>query len=219
MGNKCVCDNHRGISLLWIAGKILVRMFLNRIKKHVINSIYPAFQCRLYVGLAWERPCWHDFCSSTSSRKYRWTKYFYTWSLSTWLRTLIQRIVRYSGKCCQKLVSLVKWYGYHCTKKRWQQIYLTINVQRYFLLPLELKRVLALVLFFHIFFSMILQHLFREYYEGLKLQFHAEGGGLLNLKEQCFRSKKRPKKKFYVTFCLLIIEFHFLYIGAGVAMW
>ena len=37
-----MCDNHRGISLL---GKILARLILNRILKHVVDEIYPESQC------------------------------------------------------------------------------------------------------------------------------------------------------------------------------
>ena len=34
-GNRQACDNHRGISLLSIAGKILARVLLNRLTKHL----------------------------------------------------------------------------------------------------------------------------------------------------------------------------------------
>ena len=37
-GDRAVCDNHRGISLLYIAGKVLARLMLNRLIKH-INAI------------------------------------------------------------------------------------------------------------------------------------------------------------------------------------
>ena len=33
-GNPQVCDNHQGISLLSIAGKILTRVLLNRLNEH-----------------------------------------------------------------------------------------------------------------------------------------------------------------------------------------
>ena len=39
-----MCDNHCGISLLSIAGKILARLILNRILKHVVDEIYPESQ-------------------------------------------------------------------------------------------------------------------------------------------------------------------------------
>jgi hypothetical protein len=49
-GNRNVCDNHRGISLLSIASKILARLILNRIIKHVIDDIYPESQCGFRGG-------------------------------------------------------------------------------------------------------------------------------------------------------------------------
>ena len=49
-GNKVECDNHRGISLLSIAGKILARVILNRINKHVVSSVYPESQCGFRAG-------------------------------------------------------------------------------------------------------------------------------------------------------------------------
>ena len=45
-GNPQVCDNHRGISLLSIAGKILARVLLNRLNKHLEQSgLLPESQC------------------------------------------------------------------------------------------------------------------------------------------------------------------------------
>ena len=46
-GNPQVCDNHRGISLLSIAGKILARVLLNRLNEHLERSgLLPESQCR-----------------------------------------------------------------------------------------------------------------------------------------------------------------------------
>ena len=45
-GNPQVCDNHRGISLLSIAGKILARVLLNRFNEHLEQSgLLPDSQC------------------------------------------------------------------------------------------------------------------------------------------------------------------------------
>jgi exonuclease III len=47
---KC-CDNHRGISLLSIAGKIFARLMLNRLFKHIVSiGIIPESQCGFYPG-------------------------------------------------------------------------------------------------------------------------------------------------------------------------
>ena len=44
-GDKSVCDNNRGISLLSIAGKILARVLLNRIIEHLVDSVVSESQC------------------------------------------------------------------------------------------------------------------------------------------------------------------------------
>ena len=44
-GDKSSCDNHRGISLLSIAGKLLARVLLNRLTKHLVDNIVPESQC------------------------------------------------------------------------------------------------------------------------------------------------------------------------------
>nr|VZI06593.1 unnamed protein product [Spirometra erinaceieuropaei] len=44
-GNRQICDNHRGISLLNIAGKIFARILLNRLNKHLEQGLLPESQC------------------------------------------------------------------------------------------------------------------------------------------------------------------------------
>jgi exonuclease III len=45
-GDRACCDNHRGISLLCIAGKVLARLMLNRLIKHTENiGLIPESQC------------------------------------------------------------------------------------------------------------------------------------------------------------------------------
>nr|VZI50622.1 unnamed protein product [Spirometra erinaceieuropaei] len=44
-GNRQVCDNHRGISLLNIAGKIFARILLNRLNNHLHQGLLPESQC------------------------------------------------------------------------------------------------------------------------------------------------------------------------------
>jgi len=44
-GNHQSCDNHRGISLLSIAGKILARILLNRLICHLEQGLLPESQC------------------------------------------------------------------------------------------------------------------------------------------------------------------------------
>ena len=44
-GNIQACDNHRGISLLSIAGKIFARILLNRLADHLDKGLLPESQC------------------------------------------------------------------------------------------------------------------------------------------------------------------------------
>nr|VZI32247.1 unnamed protein product [Spirometra erinaceieuropaei] len=44
-GNRQVCDNHRGISLLNIAGKIFARILLNRLNNHLEQGLLSESQC------------------------------------------------------------------------------------------------------------------------------------------------------------------------------
>nr|VZI15148.1 unnamed protein product [Spirometra erinaceieuropaei] len=44
-GNRQVCDNHRGISLLNIAWRILARILLNRLNNHLERGLLPESQC------------------------------------------------------------------------------------------------------------------------------------------------------------------------------
>ncbi|KAF7252753.1 Craniofacial development protein 2 [Varanus komodoensis] len=44
-GNRQVCDNPRGISLLSITGKFLARMLLNRLTDHLEQGLLPETQC------------------------------------------------------------------------------------------------------------------------------------------------------------------------------
>ena len=49
-GNEKLCDNHRGISLLAIAGKILARVLLNRLLQHLEDGHLPENQCGCRKG-------------------------------------------------------------------------------------------------------------------------------------------------------------------------
>ncbi|VDM06211.1 unnamed protein product [Schistocephalus solidus] len=44
-GNRQLCDNHRGISLLNLAGKIFARILLNRLNGHLEQGLLPVSQC------------------------------------------------------------------------------------------------------------------------------------------------------------------------------
>ena len=48
-GNRQSCDNHRGISLLCIAGNILARVLLNRLLHHLEQGHIPESQCGFHA--------------------------------------------------------------------------------------------------------------------------------------------------------------------------
>ena len=49
-GDRVVCDNHRGITLLATAGKLLARVMLNRLIAHIAPRILPESQCAFRSG-------------------------------------------------------------------------------------------------------------------------------------------------------------------------
>ena len=88
--NPPLCDNHRGISLLSVAGKVLARVLLNRLNEHLEQS-----------GLLQESQCGFrndrgpiDMSKGSFKRnasKRTWTS---IWPLLTLLKHLIQSVVR-----------------------------------------------------------------------------------------------------------------------------
>ena len=49
-GGRTICDNHRGVSLLCIAGKILAWIMLNRLAQHTADNVLPESQCGFQTG-------------------------------------------------------------------------------------------------------------------------------------------------------------------------
>ena len=49
-GQRSLCDNYRGISLLSVAGKILARVILTRLNHHLVDQIYSESQCGFRKG-------------------------------------------------------------------------------------------------------------------------------------------------------------------------
>ena len=49
-GKRSLCDNYRGIALLSVAGKILARIILSRVNRHLTNLVYSESQCGFRKG-------------------------------------------------------------------------------------------------------------------------------------------------------------------------
>ena len=44
-GDRLTCGNSRGVSLLAVAGKVLARVILSRLNKHIVDEVCPESQC------------------------------------------------------------------------------------------------------------------------------------------------------------------------------
>ena len=49
-GDRAICDNYRGISRLCIAGKILARIMLNRLARHIADNVLSESRCGFRAG-------------------------------------------------------------------------------------------------------------------------------------------------------------------------
>ena len=49
-GDRAICNNHRDISLIFIAGKILARIKLNLLAQHIADNVLPESQCGFRAG-------------------------------------------------------------------------------------------------------------------------------------------------------------------------
>ena len=83
-GNRQSCDNHRGISLLCIAGNILARVLLNRLLHHLEQGHLPESQCGFHAerGISYmifpARQLWEKTPGANTATS--------TWPLSIWQR-------------------------------------------------------------------------------------------------------------------------------------
>ena len=71
-GDRACYDDHRGISLLSIAGKIVVRVLLNRLSSHVQHNGEGSARESMRLP-SWPGYYRHDLCCSSDSRKVSWT--------------------------------------------------------------------------------------------------------------------------------------------------
>ena len=100
-GNPQVCDNHRGISLLLIAGKILARVLLNPLNEHLEQSgLLPESQCgfrkdRETIDIIFTARQLQEKCQEKKVDLYM--------TLSTLPKHLTQSVARDFGKLRQSL--------------------------------------------------------------------------------------------------------------------
>ena len=113
-GDKTSCDNHRGISLLCIPGKILAADILNRLTTHIADSIVPESQCR-FIAQAGAPATW--FLLSVRYRRNTvkrirsstWCFVDLTKDFDTVNRNGLWKILQKSG-CPDKLTALISCF-------------------------------------------------------------------------------------------------------------
>ena len=135
-GNPQVCDNHRGISLLSIAGKILARVLLNRLNEHLERSgLLPESQC----GFRKNRNNTHDLHSTTASRKMPGTEcgplhdlcrpYQSLWHSQSWGTLENYGKVWLSCQIHSNSVAVPWWYA--CKGLKWWRVFWSISCDKW----------------------------------------------------------------------------------------
>ena len=187
-GNRSQCDNHRGISLLSIAGKILARVVLNRLTTEVIDKVYPESQCGFRSGrgtadMVFAYRQLQEKCNEQNQPLYTvfvdLTKAFDTVS-----RDGLWKLLHKIG-CPQRITNIIR--AFHDGMKG--RVYDNGNFSEPFSISNGAKQgcVLAPTLF-GIVFALMLQYAFRELDLGVYLQVRFDGG-VFNLRRFSARTK------------------------------
>lgn len=50
-GESTNCDNHHGISLLFVSGKIISQVMLNRLNTYLLETILPSYRLLIFLNL------------------------------------------------------------------------------------------------------------------------------------------------------------------------
>ena len=195
-GNRSQCDNHRGISLLSIAGKILARVVLNRLTTEVIDKVYPESQCGFRSGrgtadMVFAYRQLQEKCNEQNQPLYTvfvdLTKAFDTVS-----RDGLWKLLHKIG-CPQRITNIIR--AFHDGMKG--RVYDNGNFSEPFSISNGAKQgcVLAPTLF-GIVFALMLQYAFRELDLGVYLQVRFDGG-VFNL------TRFSARTKITETYCML----------------
>ena len=189
-GNRKVCDNHRGISLLSIAGKILARLILNRVIKHVVDDIYPESQCGFRAGRGTIDMIFSLRQVAEKVREKNQEMYMVfvdlTKAFDTVNRAALWKVLRKLGIPENMLQVIV---SFHEGMKA--NVVSDGDLSDPFDVTNGTKQgcVMAPVLF-ALYFSVMLKHAFAEAEDGVKIQFRTSGG-LFN--HQRFKAKTRTR--------------------------
>ena len=108
--NPQVCDNHRGISLLSVAGKILARVLLNRLNEHLEQSrLLPESQCGFRKDRGTIDTIFTARQFKRNARNRMWTFVDLTKAFDTVNREGLWKIMAKFG-CPAKLIAVVRQF-------------------------------------------------------------------------------------------------------------
>ena len=187
-GNRQSCDNHRGISLLSIAGKILARVLLNRLIVHLENGLLPESQCgfrkeRGTVDMVFAARQLQEKCQEQNVDLYS-TYVDLTKAFDTVSRDGLWRIMSKYG-CPEKFVSIIRQL-HQGMQARVQD---NGEMSQPFPVTNGVKQgcVLAPTLF-SIMFSAMLDDAFRDADVGIRVNFRTDGS-VFNLRRLQAKTK------------------------------
>ena len=195
-GNHQVCDNHRGISLLSIAGKILARILLNRLTTHLDQGLLPESQCGFWkergtTDMVFAARQLQEKCQEQNSDLFS-TYVDLTKAFDTVSREGLWKIMATYG-CPRKFISMVQQF--HAGMKA--QVQDNGEISEPFPVSNGVKQgcVLAPTLF-SLMFSAMLTDAFRDGDVGIDLIYRSTSGG--------FKQKPRSRQTSSGTSCLLM---------------
>ncbi|BHF58429.1 hypothetical protein SprV_0100138100 [Sparganum proliferum] len=187
-GNRQVCENHRGISLLNIAGKIFARIFFNRLNNHLEQGLLSESQCdvRRHCGttdMIFAARQLHEKCQKMRTHLYS-TFVDLTKAFDTVNREGLWKIMRKLG-CPERFIEIVRQLHDGMMAR------VTDNgaVSEAFAVTNRVKQgyVLAPTLF-SLMFSSMLMDAYRDERPGIRIAYRTDGQ-LLNQRQMHFQSR------------------------------
>ena len=173
--NQQVCDNHRGISLLSILGKILARILLGRLNNHLKHGLLPESQCgfrkeRGTVDMVFAARQLQEKCQEQNTDHYS-TPVDLTKAFNIVSRDGLWRIMAKYG-CPEKFITIVRqfhdgMYGRVQDERESSVAFLVTN-------GVKQGCVLATTLFF-LMFSAMLFSAFSGSYNGSDVRCYSDG--------------------------------------------
>ena len=180
-GKRSVCDNHRGISLLSVVGKILARIIINRINEKITNTVCSESQCGYRKGRSTVDMIFSLRQIQEKSREHRTPLYMafidLTKAFDTVSRSALWIVLEKVG-IPSKMLKIIK--SFHCGMMA--QVIYNGKVSTSFPVKNGTKQGCVLApLLFAIYFAVMLDLALKDKNFGIPVHFRATGG-LLNIR-------------------------------------